>query len=93
MGIDYSAAIVVGRPHSDFDELDDGLIDDGELGAFPPYFDAPYYECLIGVSVCSTWDYTWKEFDYNQTNIDTAKEKFKRLTGLDAKVYITPVGM
>lgn len=62
MGIEYRAVIVVGVPYEDLlphvEGLDD-LLDDGNLPAYSPYFDADRDNCVVGFVACQSDDYCW----------------------------------
>jgi len=92
MGIDIGSALVVGLPAEDFcanyDEFDDKY--ECELDCISPYYDADFEYCLIGVKIAGK-DFTYNELPDNISDvIEKAKEKFKQITGKDAKVYVTP---
>lgn len=93
MGMYYSAAIFVGLPrkeiehHEHFEEFEDGDLDQA-----PPYYDGSE-AALFGVSVCASDLYHATEiFGTLDDRIESAKQEFKEKTGLDGKVYITPIG-
>ncbi len=89
MGICYEAKVVVGCPASDLPEWGYGEVEDAEMEIISPRFGGPINESLIGfvVESCSRWT----EFDPAITawGQDEMKTKFKELTGIDAKVFLT----
>lgn len=93
MGIEYSAMIIVGLhvdDLSDHERFEEFL--DGELDRAPPYYDGGD-AAICGICVANTPDYAAKEVpDGLESLITKAKEDFKRITGLEGKVYLTPVG-
>lgn len=95
MGIDYSAAIVVGAAWEDVDgnsqEDIQELVDNGDLQDFPPRFDG-YREGLFGLYIVNSPDYGYCEMEYATLFIEVAKQKFKELTGMGGKVYLTTIG-
>lgn len=93
MGIEYSAAIIVGLPidelreHENFDDFKNG-----DLDSAPPFYDGGR-RAIMGVVVTQSGDYCAREIDTGlDQRIALAKESFKSSTGMDGKVYITPVG-
>lgn len=93
MGISYSAAMVVGlqkeelKDHENFDDFMDG-----DLDAWPPYYDGGS-DAILGVPVAQSDDYSASEVTGSvDAKISAAKEAFKEMTGMDGKVWITTVG-
>jgi hypothetical protein len=87
MGMSYSAALIVGL-HRDQIE-DEDVIDELDMAA--PYYDGGD-EAIVGLFVERTGDYQAKEITLDQAKVDAAKAKFRDLTGLDGKLYLTPRG-
>lgn len=91
MGIDYSAVIVVGLWSEDlpkdFDEVEN-------IECIQPYYDAPTEHSLWGIVIENSEDYNATEInlDVLELPIKEAKQSFKRITGLDAKVYLSTRG-
>jgi hypothetical protein len=91
MGIDYSAVIVVGLWSEylpkDFDEVEN-------IECIQPYYDAPTEHSLWGIVIENSEDYNATEInlDVLELPIKVAKENFKRITGLDAKIYLSTRG-
>jgi len=95
MGVEYRAAIVVGLPYNDFSEDKHQLFEDETLEMFGPYFDAGWDDSLFGFSLVQSGDYSATEFVMSlelANKLATISAKFKDITGLEAKTYLTPVG-
>lgn len=93
MGVEYRAAIVVGLHYNDLPkETRDELLNNEELDAFSPYFDAPHCDCICGFSIQETDDYCSAELNLSASRTVELGVKFKAITGLDAKVFLTPYG-
>jgi len=95
MGVDYNAAIVVGAAWEDINEdaIDniDELVESGDLHDFPPFYDG-YREGLFGLYIVNSPDYGYCEMEYTAQDIEVAKQRFKELTGIDAKIYLAVIG-
>jgi len=95
MSVEYNAAIVVGADWRDINEEDAEKIDDliccGDLHDFPPFYDG-CREGLFGLYIVNSPDYSYCEVEYTVQDIDAAKQKFKELTGMEGKVYLTTIG-
>ncbi len=92
MGIDIGCALVVGLPFYEVVEDEEFFWRsyEGSLSCFSPYYDAEYGDCLIGISLGGT-DYKYEELTENvSAEIVKARKYFKDITGLDAKVFVTP---
>lgn len=92
MSIDYSAAIFVGLPRGEFDAatLDDLLYAD-ELEVCPPSYDGGDDDhAIVGFSVKGSPDYAAVEFTWDAQTIARLKAEFKELTGLEARVWLSP---
>jgi hypothetical protein len=107
MSTSYSAALVYGLPFKDAVRLEDELglepirdmIYDGELEVFPPYYDAPYENSIIGVAIVQTNSYSFTLADpsaigeSNLEHMDKEGKRLEKLFGADnLKVYLTTVG-
>lgn len=95
MSVEYNAAIVVGAAweYINEDAVDniDELVENGDLHDFPPFYDG-YQEGLFGLYIVNSPDYSYCEVEYAAQDIDAAKQKFKELTGMEGKVYLTVIG-
>jgi len=94
MGIDYEAAIMVGLPRGDI-ECEDiaDLIYEEELEVCPPYYDGSDDDgAIVGLTYKVSGTYQASEFKWDQTLVDALKTEFKKLTGQDAKVWLSPLG-
>ena len=95
MGIEYNAAIVVGAAWEDVDgnsqEDIQELVESGDLHDFPPFFDG-YREGLFGLYIVNSPDYSYCEMEHTAEDVEVAKQKFKELTGIDGKIYLTVIG-
>lgn len=98
MGIDYSAAIVVGLPASEFDEnfindLDENYAWGESLDRIPPYYDAPTEDCIIGYYYLYSGDYSARAIALGDlAKLEELKARFRTETGYEPEVWITPVG-
>ena len=95
MSVEYNAAIVVGAAWEDINEdaIDniDELVENGDLHDFPSFYDG-YREGLFGLYIVNSPDYGYCEMEYTAEDIEIAKQKFKELTGIEGKVYLTTIG-
>jgi hypothetical protein len=95
MSVEYNAAIVVGAAWEDINEdaIDniDELVESGDLHDFPPFYDG-YREGLFGLYIVNSPDYGYCEMEYTAQDVGAAKQKFKELTGIEGKVYLTTIG-
>lgn len=93
MGVSYRAAIVVGLPTEEV-EFDQEAAEDKELETFSPYYDAGWEDCLVGIPVIQTGEYSWKNVNPNdmRSGIEKAEQMFKKATGLTARVFVTTYG-
>lgn len=91
MSIDYSCAVVVGLPFSSFEDEEqlEKWADDCEIDSFAPYYDAPRGDCLYGFSIGEANTYSFAEFSPTEEEKQEAVDTFKKLTGLEPKVYVT----
>jgi hypothetical protein len=87
MGIDSAASIFVGLPRDDGDF--EQLIDEDELEVCPPYYDGGS-DGLVGFHYALSPDYSPCEVSWDQSEVDSLKQRFKLLTGIDAKVWLSP---
>lgn len=91
MGMDIGAALVVGLPSEevcDYEEFYDKY--DGELDDFSLYYDADWEARIVGYQLAGeTWMWSEVNVDTFKDDVDNLKQKFKELTGKDAKVFVT----
>ena len=95
MGIDYKAAIFVGLPREDFEDQENlsELLDNEELEVCAPYYDGSDDDsAIVGFRFKSSGAYSPSELEWNQSVIDSFKSDFNKLTGLEAKVWLSPLG-
>jgi hypothetical protein len=90
MGTYYKAKLIVGLPQDEIESDDEDMIDD--LDRACGYYDCDSDSRIVGVEVESTSDYQAKEISLDQTKIDAAKAEFRKLTGQDGKLYLSPHG-
>lgn len=89
MGIEYKAAIMVGLPREAFMDLDqlEEWLDNEDLEVC-----APYYDAIVGLHYRTSADYAAIELVWDQGLIDRKLAEFKELTGMDGKVWLSPLG-
>jgi len=96
MSVEYNAAIVVGAAWEDINEdaIDniDELVESGDLHDFPPYYDG-CREGLFGLYIVNSPDYGYCDMEYTAEDVEAAKQRFKELTGIEGKVYLTVIGI
>lgn len=95
MGIEYNAVVVVGIQKQDIEDWDkfEELIDTGDLEVASPYYDGSDSDfAAVGFVVYESDDYSSSELVWDQAVIDAKKAEFKKLTGQDAKVWLSPHG-
>lgn len=94
MGIDYAAAIWVGLPRKEFDvEKLEAMIEEGDIEVCPPYYDGNGDDnAIAGFSYCVSPDYAPTELTFMPDELSELVGKFKDLTMLDAKVWLSPFG-
>lgn len=95
MGIDTRAIIVVGLPYDELgDDLRAKLADVGELygiESVSPYFDAPSDDCVFGITVHQTDDYSCADLPGDLTHrIEEACRTFHEKTGLVGRAILSP---
>lgn len=106
MGIDYSAAVIVGLPFEDIEEKILDMIGENEeyqdmdfydvvyelgLDRVSPYFDASNDACIYGFIIHSTHHYCYEEIKLDESYQEQIQE-FEELFGLTPKVYLSPYG-
>lgn len=92
MGTSISGVLVVGLP---FDEVCEDYEDfcthyDHELDRISPYYDADDSDCIVGYTVSSGYYAASPVLDEQLGYIEGFKERFKKLTGKDAQLYVSP---
>lgn len=90
MGIYYKAKLIVGLPKDEIESDDEEMVDD--LDRACGYYDCDEDSMIVGVEVESTVDYQAKEISMDAAKIDAAKTEFRKLTGQDGKLYLSPHG-
>lgn len=92
MGMSCSAAIIVGLHRAELEDHENfGDFENGSLDQAPPYYDGGF-DAIFGVIAVSGDDYSAIEVNGSiDSRISAAKDFFKAKTGLDGRVYITPV--
>lgn len=95
MGIYYRGVVAVGVQRGsieNFDKFED-LIDEGDLEVISPSYDGSSEDdAVVGLTYAASADYSSTRFVWNQQEIDELKAKFLSLTGMEAKVWLTPYG-
>lgn len=95
MGVEYSAAIVVGARWRDTNGEDAEKLNDllcyGKLEDFPPYYDG-CNEGVFGIGIACSPDYSYKQISLSDERIEAAKKEFENLTGMTPSLYLTTVG-
>ena len=94
MGVSYSASVIVGLPENEF-TCDIGLLEEWlDLDKLVRYgtYDAEYDEVVVGLEFAQSGDYTYAEFVYDPDKIEALKEKFFRITGQFARVFLVTYG-
>lgn len=93
MGIDTSAALIVGLPSEElgdytyYSEVLEGL----GLSTASPYFDSDFSDWIIGINVAYSGDYYYSEVgDRLSSDIEEAKRSFLTLTGKHGGLFISP---
>jgi hypothetical protein len=95
MGIDYRAAIFVGLPRKEISNIDnfEELLGSDEFEVRPPCYDGNSEDyAIVGFEVWRSGIYCASEFTYDEVKVSEAKDKFKALTGLEGKLWISPYG-
>jgi hypothetical protein len=86
MSISTSAGIIVGLDGADFELTDEiyEMIDNDQLQTLSPYFDSSRKDRYIGIVVAGTGELT-----FTMDAVLEAKILFRKLTGLEPKVYLS----
>lgn len=92
----YNFTLPVDKEDADEEDFDEGFYEWYEglgLSRISPYYDAGNGDCLIGISVICSGNYSYREFQKGfQEKVEQAEHKFYDATGLQGKVYLTPHG-
>jgi hypothetical protein len=82
---------MVGLPRGEVTHQD--LIEDEELDVCSPYYDGDGEDdAIAGFTYESSGDFCATEINIDLDVIEALKCKFKRITGQDARVYLSPRG-
>jgi hypothetical protein len=95
MSVDYEAVVMVGLQRKDFEDEDklEEMLDDDILQPCPPYYDGVGDDKeVIGFVYEATETYSSSKLEWDPTKIEKLKNKFKKLTGLDASVWLSTRG-
>lgn len=96
MGIEYNAQVFVGLPRSDFDEDQlENWLEKETLVLCPAVYDGGGDDdTLVGFCAISSPDYGAREIDLTAASKTASEhlEKFKAITGMDGKVWLTTRG-
>jgi hypothetical protein len=90
MGMYYKAKLIVGLPKDEIESDDEDMVDD--LDRACSYYDCDEDSMIVGVEVESTGDYQAKEIRLDMAKVAAAETEFRRLTGQDGKLYLSPHG-
>lgn len=63
---------------------------DNDLRTISPYYDATYKNCLFGVTITTSGDYSYKTFNLNEAEIKGVTQTLTEQFGIEPKVYLTP---
>jgi hypothetical protein len=97
MGIDYQAALIFGLRRGDMN-IDDDLnekIANGDVDSCPPYYDGGGDDGeVVGVLIKSSPVYGATDINVDEisTKVEAAAKRFKELTGLDGKLWLSTNG-
>jgi len=95
MGVDYQAAIMVGLPRGKLANIEDleDMLDKEELECCAPYYDGDGDDsAIVGLPYKISDTYAPRTMEWDQSKIDKLKAEFYRLTGLRAKIWLSPRG-
>jgi hypothetical protein len=90
MGMYYKAKLIVGLPQDEIETDDEDALDD--MDRAHAYYDADSDSTIVGVEVEATSDYQAKEISIDLAKIDAAKAEFRKITGQEGKLYLSPHG-
>lgn len=94
MGIDTDAAIMVGLERGDLEDMEnlEDLIDNEDLETCPPYYDGSGDSgAVVGFCYQIADCYAPTEIEWDFPAIEKLKANFKKITGRDAKVWLSPM--
>jgi hypothetical protein len=92
MGRSVMAAVFVGLPREELSEEQLEMVDDGTLECCSPFYDGGSDDgAIVGFALASTERYTPQEFAFDAQKAEELKAEFKKLTGLDARVWLSPL--
>lgn len=94
MSVEYGAVIVLGLPYRELENPERvvDLVYEDELSRVDPYYDADTEDCVYGVILAKSGDYSWKGLDLREAQITRAHERFTDLTGQVGRVFISVNG-
>jgi hypothetical protein len=95
MGVDYNAAIMIGLPRGELSHLQDleDMLDEEELEVCAPYYDGDSDDnAIVGFPYQVSGTYRPSTMEWDQAEVDKQKARFKRVTGREAKVWLSPMG-
>lgn len=95
MGIYYRAVVAVGVQRGSIEDFDtvEEMTDEGTLELISPSYDGSSEDdAIVGLVYDQSDDYESSEFKWDQRKIDELKEEFTKLTGMEAKIWLTPYG-
>jgi hypothetical protein len=91
MGMSVMAAVFVGLPREELSEEQLEMVDDGTLECCSPFYDGGGDDgAIVGFELARTERYTPQEFAFDAAKCEELKARFKKLTGQDAKVWLSP---
>jgi len=105
MGIEYRGVIVVGYDWDELNQVYDAADPDQELDlydfceergleSFSPYYDADSSDCIHGLKVTGSQDYSYADIDLEliQAKVKLLKAELLNEFGVEAGVYIMAQG-
>lgn len=90
MSVSYEAVIVVGLPQSQVTNKQ--LIEDDDLNLWSTSYDGIDDSTIAGLCYASSGDYSWTKLCWDEDKLNKLKERFKKMTGQDANVYLSTYG-
>jgi len=94
MSVEYEAVVVLGLPYHELENPKKvvDLVYEDELSRVDPYYDADAEDCVYGVILARSGDYSLEELDLREAQIARAHERFTDLTGQVGRVFISVNG-
>jgi hypothetical protein len=108
MGIEYRGVIVVGYDWDEVNQVYDAageanpdqeldlydFCEERGLESFSPYYDADQYDCIHGLKVTGSQDYSYADIDLElvQAKVKVLKAELLNEFGVEAGVYIMAQG-